>query len=162
MAAVSAEFRFATKLGESVANVLGGVNNFDYSLSEKSVELSNSSTPDIEQVYAASLSLVAGALTIDLTSLARAGRTALDLTGLTVYAVRVENLSANDITLVAGASNPYGLFPATNGVVVGSGGGVVQHWRPGGYGVVGASNSDIDVSGTGTDSFLFAIVAGTA
>lgn len=161
MAVVNAQFRFLAKMNEAVANTVGGNNIFDYSLVEKVVDLSGSTSPDIEQVYSATLALSAGALTIDLTALARTGRTALDLTGLTVYGYSIQSLAANSLTFVAGASTPYALFPATNGVVVGAGG-VVQQYTPGGFGVVGASNSDIDVSGTGTNSFLFAIVAGTA
>jgi len=134
---------------------------FDYSIDDLSLSLHNGSTPVIDTVYGGLFALSGGALTVDLTSLARTGRTALDLTGKTIYGFRIHNLGANPMTFVQGASNGYAMFAATNGHPVGAGGQIMQY-QAAGFGVVGGADLAIDVSGTTTQTFRMQLLAGTA
>lgn len=159
--AATADLVFLFKVAEDVASPLGRNNTFN-DLVEKRINLSGLTTPVVDTPYVGQLSLSAGALTVDLTSLARTGRSALDLTGQIVYGFLIENLGANDMTFVAGAISGYGLFSATNGTVVGANNGLEMGYTPAGYGTVGASALNIDVSGTAAQSFNIMLITGSA
>lgn len=163
MATTSSILSLVTKSSEQIAGIARN-GSIDYSLPDFSIVLDNNSTPDITQVYAATLALSGGALTINLSSLTRTGRTALDLTNLVVHGMRVKNLGANDMTFVEGAVNGFaGVFPATNGEVIPPNGEYFKY-APGatGLGTVAAADINIDVSGTAAQTFYFWVCAGAA
>lgn len=160
MAVVSVELGFGSKLTEEVAAPFGAVNVLDYSLPDLLIRGGASSSPVVTQVWAGIMALTAGALTIDLQVLARAGRTDLSLDGLRVLGYRIDNLGAAALTFIAPVADAYAMVPATPGLLVGVGE-TVQRYRPGGYGTVSSTASDITVSGTGTDTFRLALFAGT-
>ncbi|CAB4191862.1 hypothetical protein UFOVP1229_177 [uncultured Caudovirales phage] len=60
-------------------------------------------------IWAQTVTLTAGALTLDLTALARAGASTVNLTGKRILAVKAVALSTNTslVTIKPGASNPY-------------------------------------------------------
>lgn len=163
MAVINVELGFFNKLTEEVASPSGGVNVFDYSLADELIRVGPASTPSGSQVWAGTVTLTAGAVTLALSTLARTGRTALDLTGLRVLGYVIKNNGAASMTFEAGGTNPYGMFTGgatgTPGTVV-KAGGLIMQWEPTGFGTVGASNLNIDVAGTGTDSFRIGLVAG--
>lgn len=60
-------------------------------------------------IWAQTVTLTAGALTLDLTALARAGASTVNLTGKRILAVKAVALATNThpVTIKPGASNPY-------------------------------------------------------
>ena len=161
MATVYGTIRVETVFNEQVS-MLTGSSAFNYSLPNLSRSLSGNSTPDITQVYAAMLALSGGALTIDLTSLTRTGRTALDLDGLAVHGLRIQPLGANDMTIVEAASNGFtGIFPATTATPL-KAGETCLRYSDTSYGTVGATNKDFTLAGTGNQMLYFQIWAGAA
>lgn len=128
-------------------------------------QLTASTTPDAEYVSCPLLTLSTGALTIDLTALTPdINGATLDLTGKKVRALFFHNLSStNTMTFAKGASNGLdslsGSWTMTllagerrcidlSAVAVAS------------IAAISASIKTIDVSGTGTDTFDFGVVAG--
>lgn len=159
MAVVNVELGFISKLVEEVPGPFGAANALDYSMPDFLIQGGAGTEPIHTQVWSGTLALTAGALTIALTSLARTGRTVLDLTGLRVLGYRIDNLGVAALTFLAPVTNPYPMFPATPGLAVGVGASV-QYWRPAGFGTVGAAALNIGVTGTGTDSFRLGLFAG--
>lgn len=162
MAVVSVEMGFASKLTEEVAGPFGSANVLDYSMPDillRGGPVATTSVPIVTQVWSGTLALTAGALTIDLQSLARTGRTALDLTGLRVFGYRIDNTSDAALTFLAPVADDYPMVPATPGLVVGAGASV-QMFDRAGFGTVGATASDISVTGAGTETFRLSLFAG--
>lgn len=160
MAVVTTEMAFGCKLVEEVAAPFGAVNTFDYSLPDLLFRGGAGTTPVVTQVWGGIMALTAGSLTIDLQVLTRTGRSTLSLDGLHVIGYRIDNLGATSLTFIAPVSDAYAMVPATPGLLVGANESF-QRWRPGGFGAVSSSASDITVSGTGTNSFRLALWAGT-
>jgi len=160
MANVFADVIFAGKLVEETTGPFGAAAGFDYSMPDVTFRASNATVPAAHQVWSGVLALVAGTLTVNLTtSLVRTDRGALSLLGLRVLWFRVDNLGSASMKFVAAATNPYNLFNATPGTDV-KAGGSTQQWEPTGFGTVGASNHSITVTGTGTDTFRLGLIAG--
>jgi hypothetical protein len=74
-------------------------------------------TPAVSRVYRDQLVLVAGALTIDLTSLDQGNLPDINLTGLKVQALKMRALSTNTapVLVSAAVSNGYEIFGAAAG-----------------------------------------------
>lgn len=159
MAIINVEFGFFNKLTEEVASPTGGVNVFDYSLPDELIRVGPGTSPSGSQVWAGTVALTAGAATVALTTLARAGRTALDLTGLRVLGYVIKNMGSATMTFKGGATNPYAIFVGTTGHTV-KAGGLIMQFEPTGFGTVDATHLNVDVTGTGTDSFILGLVAG--
>jgi len=81
-----------------------------------STTLGAATTPPATEAYSATLALVAGTLTIDLTALTAFNGRTLDATGLKLQAIKLNVLGANELTVAPGASNGYPLFGGTNEV----------------------------------------------
>lgn len=154
----SAELSIRAKFIEPKAAPISG-NNPDVQSIDIYRILDADSTPDTTKVWADTLTLSGGALTVDLSSLTGMNGAALDLTGFYVHTciIAIPTASAA-MTFVAGATNGYGLFPATNATPVDD---VHVMSRKAGFGTVGASAKTIDVTGTGTDSFYMLLACGT-
>jgi hypothetical protein len=77
--------------------------------------LTSTTTPPATKVYSDEIDLVAGAATIDLTSLTGPFSASVDFTGLKVQQIYIKAHAANTshITLVEGVANPYFLFGIT-------------------------------------------------
>jgi hypothetical protein len=159
MAVINVEFGFFNKLVEEVTNVSGGVNVFDYSISDAVIRVGPGTSPAGSEVWAGMMAMASGTVTIGLGALARTGRTALNLTGLRVLGYVFKNLGTATMTLKGAATNPYPIFVGTTGHGVRAGG-MLMEWSPVGFGTVGASAISIDVTGTGTESFIMGLVAG--
>jgi hypothetical protein len=118
--------------------------------------LNLASTPPVTMVSADSYALVAGAKTIDLTALAGSVGT-VNATGLKLQGVQFKNRAGNNpITITAGASNGYLLFGTSGSIVLSahaSRDGYFALFNPEGLPDVGASTKNIDVAGTGTQTF---------
>lgn len=160
MANVTAEMIFGGKLFEETVGPFGASAGFDYSMPDLTFSATNATVPAGHEVWSGILALAAGTLALDLTtSLVRADRTVLNLTGKRIIGYRIDNLGAATLTFLAPVTNPYAMVPATPGLLIGIGESI-QRWRPGGYGTVGASALAITVNGTGTDTFRLGLIAG--
>jgi hypothetical protein len=104
------------------------------------------------------IALTAGALTIDLTSLAGWGSngTTVNGTGLKVQFLRVKNLGANDMAFTTGATNGYNF----GGTVTVHPGGFVMFGQNNGNPAIASGVKTIDVTGTGTQTAQVSIEMG--
>jgi hypothetical protein len=121
--------------------------------------LNATSSPAVTKQIQRTLSMTAGALTINLASLTGTNGLAVDFTGLKVQHFKFINPGANPITFTFGASNPYLLLGSGWKIIVPAGGevaGKLNDQPPD----VDSTHKNIDVSGTGTDSFNIILVAG--
>ncbi len=104
--------------------------------------------------------MTAGALTIDLRALLGVGDESQDANGLKLQTIVIRNPSGNNpITVTTGATNGFPLFGGTNSVVIPDDSELAFH-IPEGLVNVSATDKDIDVSGTGTESFDVGITLG--
>jgi hypothetical protein len=127
--------------------------------------LNASSTVPATKTYVDTISLTAGAATIDLTSLTGEGGRSVTFNGLKVQKVQISCPASNTagITFDVGASNGYNLFGADNASdesVEVMPGGAEQRYTPNNGEDVDSTHKQIDVTGTGTESFNIALVAG--
>lgn len=122
--------------------------------------LNASSTPDVEKVAYFTKTLSGGAATIDLTALSHNGQT-VDMTGKKLRAIMVKFASTNvgSLNIAPGASNGYDLFGASNDITIpaqtGTLPGVVLMTCGDSAPAVAAGDKNIDLTGTGTESFQF-------
>jgi len=162
MANVTAFFRFVTDLFERAPAAVRGLNSWDYGLAQRDFTYNADTDPNATEVWSGTTALSAGTVTVNFGTLARTGRTALNLTGLTIYAIRIKNNGANPMTFKDGATNGYPLFGLTDGHVIGAGDEFMQATsRVAGFATVATADITIDVTGTGAQTFDMAIVAGT-
>lgn len=107
------------------------------------------------------VALVAGAKTLDLTSLDYGDLTAKDFTGLKVQFALFKNPSGNGtMNIKTGAANGYNIFGATASEITLIGGGAALFVNPEGTPDVSGSAKTIDIAGTGTESLEVILVAG--
>lgn len=158
--AVSILAAFLAQITETLSNVDGASNPTIYlSAFDDTYQLDASTTPPVTKCVVDVIPLVAGAYTIDLTTIQGTNGTAQDMTGLKVQFFRFKNLGANDMTITFGASNPYNLLGSAFVVVVKAG----QQFMFYGNDAtpdVGAGAKNIDVTGTLVQEFELTIVAG--
>lgn len=126
----------------------------------ESVDLSSTSTPDIEKFAANEPALAAGAATLDLTSLLGTNGVTVDGTGLRPRWIYLKNTGEADITFTKGASNGSDIFAGTWAFTLRPGERRQQDFSATGPAVVSSTNKIIDVTGTGTDTFQYAILFG--
>lgn len=125
--------------------------------------LTASTTPDGEQILTPQISLSAGAYTIDLTACPDVNGTTTSISGLKPRALFFKNnSSSNNMTFAKGASNGLPLVGSWTWTLLPGGSLCIDLTAvsTGSITAVDASNKTIDVSGTGTDSFDFGIIAG--
>lgn len=123
--------------------------------------LHSASTPDAELVYHGTWSLTAGSATKSLLALTDAGGNTIATTGKTVRYFKFKATSTNTAALVLGegASNGYELLGDGWSVSLDDGNwvsGYVAADAP----AVGASATNIDLSGTGTESVEVLLIFG--
>lgn len=121
--------------------------------------MDGTTTPDVTGAGYQTFALVAGAKTIDLTSLLLNG-VASNLNGLKPRAIRFRNTGAANMTIAKGASNGYDGLGSAFSVTL-EPGHAVQFDLSSTGNAVGGSNKTFDLSGTGTDTLQFSVVAGT-
>lgn len=121
--------------------------------------LNASSTPPVTKCSYSQPALSGGAYTINLAALTGSNGVAVDLTGLKVQAVKIKNNGANPMTFTEGASNGYALLGTTFLFTVQPGQEIMLLGNDATPDVA-AGDRTIDVTGTGTQSFDLAVVAG--
>jgi hypothetical protein len=123
--------------------------------------LTSTTTPPVTKVYAASVALVAGAKTIDLTSLVGTGGASLTMLGLKLQSLKIQNPAGNAVmSFTKGASDGYQLFKHADGLIQLAGGEEACFLYNDTLDDVAAADKNIDVAGTGTQSFNILMVFG--
>ena len=138
---------------------------FDHDIGVVNGTLIASSTVPATKASSDDINLVAGAATIDLTSLPGPLSTTVTFDGLKVQLVKIKCPTTNTggVTFAVGAANGYNLFGADNAsaerVEVMPGGSEMRQ-TPNNGEDVDATHKNIDVTGTGTEAFQIELVAG--
>lgn len=149
---------------ETVASTLagfaatGGTNLAHFGFSTR-VNLTPSSTPDVEAVSYQTLALTAGAKTIDLTALPVTGGT-YDATGKKVRAFMVKNKAGNAVLTVSeGATNGYALLGTGFTFKLLAGQQLLVYLADSAP-TVASGDKTIDFAGTGTEESEISIAIG--
>jgi len=121
---------------------------------------SATTTIPVTEVFSDTVALVAAAKTLDFTALAGVNGT-IDATGLKLQFFLFRNPTGNSaITIKDGASNGYNLFGDASGQVTIPAGGLCQFFGADLLQDVAAADAEIDITGTGTESFDVLLVFG--
>ena len=123
--------------------------------------LNATSTPAATKFAAFEKALSTGTATIDLTALVGTNGAAVDGSGLRVQAIKFRNKStnANVLTLAKGSANGYDGLGASFSITLPPGGEVLVRTKAGGA-VIGGTNKNLDLAGTGAQVAEIAIVMG--
>lgn len=117
-------------------------------------------TPSPATIFSGNVyALVTGALTLDLRVLHTVAGGTGDGNGLKVQGFFFKNLGANTMTVTTGGTNGYTLLGASGLAVVQPGGSVAAFHNDASADVSGTVKT-IDVTGTGTQTFEFAVILG--
>lgn len=126
----------------------------------KSVTLNSASTPAAAYVASGTQALTAGSYTLDLTSLPATGGGTQSFSTKKLCGYLFDNPSTNSgtFTITKGASNGHTI--GTNWKeTIAPGQAVLKYMYTGGE-TIDATHKTLDVTGTGTESFNFRLVAG--
>lgn len=126
-------------------------------------QLNASSTPPVTQAAEFTATLSGGALTLDLQVLTGIGGATLDLTGLKIIAAKFKCPSSNTgvMNINEAAANSYNLGGTTYDFDIPPGGEMTLYFPDNSVlADVGASASDIDLAGTGSETVDIIFVAG--
>lgn len=160
---VTATILHSLKIVKTLAANVAGITTPDliYDKLNTSKSLTSLSTPAVSNGTKQEIALSSGAKTIDLTALTDANAGAITLNGLKPVCIQLENpaANANNMTFAAGASNGFN-FMGAGGTVVLSPGQSIEIYHHTGGATIGSGAKTIDVSGTGSQTFYFGIVAG--
>lgn len=166
-AAVEATYNALLTVKETLA--LGLDNATDpttpHTLGDHAATLSASTTPPVTKTFSDDIALVAGAGTLNLSTLAGPLSTTIDFTGLKVQVIKLVAASTNTggITVAKGDAQPYNLFGEDNvssetvEVLPGDAVLIVHNETTED---VGAAIKNIKFTGTGTDTLRIMLVAG--
>lgn len=157
---ISARIQMNLTVTETLSgDALQAAANVVHDAFNKGATLSASSAVPATNVYADEIALVAGAKSIDLTSLPALTGT-LDATGLKVQAIKFINPAGNsDITFSEGAANGYALLGSSWSLTL-KAGQEAQFYLNDAAPDVATADRTIDVAGTGTETFKIILVVG--
>ena len=126
----------------------------------KSVTLNSASTPAAAYVASGTQALTAGAYTIDLTSLPATGGGTQSFSTKKLRGYLLDNPSTNSgtFTFTIGASNGHTIGTNWKETLL-PGQAVLKYMYTGGE-TIDATHKTLDVTGSGTESFNFRLVAG--
>lgn len=124
--------------------------------------LNATSTPPGTKVVSGEIAMTAGAATLDLRAIAGANGASQDLNGLKVQEIILESKAgnANPITIVGGAANGYLVFGTAGKVTLAAAGDAAHLLFNDSLPDVDATHKTLDISGTGTQTLQYIIVAG--
>jgi len=148
------------KFGITATEVLADESLATSARSVQHTAFDESVTPDPATIISLDLyTLATGAATIDLRALYTVAGGTADGNGLKVQAFYFKNLGANIMTITEGGSNPYEIFGASGSVVVQPGGGFSMDFQDASPDI-GASDKEIDIAGTGSQTFEAGFILG--
>lgn len=116
-------------------------------------------TPPVTKYYGRKIVCVAGAYTIDLTSLTDDEGQTFSAAGLKLQLIRIHNPSSNPVTVTAAVANGYLLWGAAGSVIVPAGADVLLRCNDS-LPDVAAGAKDILFTGTGTDYYHVDLLLG--
>lgn len=157
-ATLTLKFDIRETLSTGVSGASNPVITHDaYAFAER---FTSATTPDIESTVVKSLSLTAGAYTLDLTTATGTNGATVDASGKKIRAIKITNSSAsNTLTVAKGASNGHTGLGSAFSVVLPANGIIALYMGSGGADV-GASDKTLDFAGTGTNSFTVEYLIG--
>ena len=158
---VSASLRAEVTVTETLETNVDGASNpiVTHNGFNQKKTLDADSTPPITRVYDDQVALVAGAKTLDFTSLGATGGGTFSASGLKLQAMLFVNAGAAAMTISPGASNGYVPFGSSNSVVVPAGGYAKFYW-PDTLADIDGTHKTIDIAGTGTQEFQIVLLFG--
>ena len=166
-ASVSARYALELEVTEVLALGLDNAtdSSFVHTLGSPNGTLSATTTPPVTKVFSDNLALVAGAKTLDLTSLAGPAGTTVDFTGLKVQKIQLRCPTSNTLPILVqkGDANAYNLLGADNAsaeTIEVLPGDDVQFKRHDTLEDVDATHKDIKFTGNGTEAIYVILVAG--
>ncbi len=123
--------------------------------------LTSATDPPVTKVWSDEVALVAGAKTLDLQALVNDNLPNVDLSGLKIQVLQISCPETNTgpITIVPGAANDYDLGGSSMSMEIDPGDVMILLRNDTAPDVSGA-NSELDFSGTGTETFEILIAAG--
>jgi hypothetical protein len=124
-----------------------------------STALTSSTTPPVTKCSYMQPALSAGAYTINLTTLTGTNGATVTMSGLKVQVLKIKNNGANVMSFTEGASNGYALLGASFLFALQPGQEITLYGNDATPDVA-AGDCTIDVTGTGTQSFDLAVIAG--
>lgn len=161
---VKVEYDPKVKVTQTIDQGIDGVTNSDFILqiAGLSGSLSPTTTVPATKVYKDQVALTAGAKTLDLELLVRDNLPDVVGTGLKVQLFVFSNPSTNTgaMTIVDGSTNGYDIFGGAAGAVIVPIGGAVWFFGNDNLDDIASADSEIDITGTGTESFEVLIVMG--
>lgn len=124
------------------------------------INLNSASDTPVTMTSYQNYTMTAGAFTIDLRALLGVNDESQDANGLKLQTIIIRNPTGNGpITVTTGASNGFPLFGGTNDMIIPAGA-TLGFYVPEGLTNVAAADKEIDISGTGTESFDVGICLG--
>lgn len=120
--------------------------------------LTSTTTPDVEGCVVKTVTLTAGAYTLDLTSMTGTNGATVDATGKKIRFLKIVNDHATQtLTVAKGASNGHTGFGSSFSLRVDGGGALLLRY---GSVAVGSGDKTFDFTGTGTNTFQLSLVYG--
>ena len=160
---VTATILHSLKIVKTLAANVAGITTPDliYDKLNTSKALTSSTTPAVSNGSKQEIALSSGTKTVDLTALTDANGASISLSGLKVVAVQLENpaANANNMTFAPGSANGCNFMGASGQVTLSPGQSIEIYNHTGGP-TIGSGIKNIDVTGTGSQTFYFGIVAG--
>jgi len=157
---VDASCQFIITTQETLTGVDAATNpDIIHDAFNESFRLYASSSAPATKLLSKTITLTAGAYTIDLTTETGTNGVAIAGTGLKVQMIRIKNLGANNMTFSEGASNGISLFGSSWSHRVYPGG-IWQEFLNEGCPDIASGDRTIDVAGTGTQQFELTILMG--
>lgn len=167
-ASVTAHYNMRLQVEETIGTSLdlaAADPTFVHDISDTRATLNASSTPAVTKAMSDTINLVAGASTLDLTSLTGPAGAAVTFSGLKVQCVKLSCPTTNTagITVGVGAANGYNLFGEDNAsaeqveILPGC---ACQFFLNDKTEDVDATHKNVDFAGTGTEAISVVLVAG--
>lgn len=158
---VSAALAMSLTITESLsaAGISTSNNTLKYSAFNVSKTLNASSSPTVTKSAVGQLALSSGSVTMNLAAVVTSAGATVDFTGRKIQGFLLQNpgTNANNMTFVPGASNGIDIFGASSKIVLEPGQSYLMDFANAGQ-TVASGDRTIDVTGTGTQAFNFAIV----
>lgn len=156
-------YRFQATVVETLTSQVDGVTSPDVTHDKFNEvdSLDGTTTVPVTTVFSDTVALVGGVKTLDLTSLTGVGGS-IDATGLKLQLAYFRNPSTNTVALTVdvGAANGYELFGGATGKIIIPIGGRNMFFGADNLDDVAAADAEIDITGTGTESFDVVLVLG--
>lgn len=163
-ASVSAKYRFQLTVTDQPAAGLDLATDVPYTheITHTLTTLDGTTTPAVTKSFSDTVALSAGAVSLDLTSLAGPNSTTIDFTGLKIqiFEMSCPDTNTGVISMTNGAANPYDIYGAAGGIVSLVPGGRIMCYTDDELEDVDGTHKQLDFAGTGVETFSIILTAG--